>query len=184
MSSALETVPRGPELKSRWGWIVALGVLFLVGGVVALMSVVTATVASVFIVGIMMTLAGVAEIVHGFRMRSWGRFFLWIIIGALYVAAGFIAFTNPTLASEVLTLMLGLGLLIAGVMRGVLSVRLREESGWVLVLISSIITVIVGLIIVAGWPATSLFTLGIFLGVDLVFAGIGWIGAGLALRNA
>lgn len=184
MASALDSVPGGPELKERWGWIVALGILFLIGGFIALMSVATATVASVFIVGIMMTIAGVAEIVHGFRMKNWGRFFLWIIVGALYVAAGFIAFTNPLLASEVLTLMLGIGLLIAGVFRGVLAVRLREEAGWVWVLMSAIITVIVGLIIVLGWPATSVFTLGVFLGVDLVFAGVAWIGAGLALRNA
>lgn len=184
MASALESVPGGAELKARWGWIVALGVLFLIGGIVALSSLVTATVASVFIVGIMMTIAGVAEIIHGFRMKSWGQFFWWIVIGALYVVAGFIAFTNPLLASAALTLMLGIGLIAAGVFRGVLAFRLRQESGWVWVLISAIITVIVGLIIVAGWPATSLFTLGIFLGVDLLFAGVAWIFSGLALRKA
>lgn len=184
MTSTLEPVPGVSVLKARWGWIVALGVLFLIGGVVALSSLVTATVASVFVVGIMMTIAGIAEIIHGFRMKSWSQFFLWIIIGALYVVAGFIAFIDPLLASAVLTLMLGIGLLIAGVFRGVLALRLRAESGWVWVLISAIITVIVGLIIVAGWPATSLFTLGIFLGVDLVFAGVAWIFSGLALRKA
>ncbi|WP_309083408.1 HdeD family acid-resistance protein [Chelativorans sp.] len=176
--------PGGPDLKARWGWIVALGVIFLIGGVIALTSVVAATVASIFVVGVMMVLSGVAEIVHGFQMRSWGRFFLWIVIGALYVAAGVIAFADPLLASAVFTLMLGIGLIAAGIFRGILAVRLREEAGWGWVLLSAVITVAVGLIIVAGWPATSLVTLGIFLGVDLIFAGVGWIAAGLALRNA
>lgn len=179
-----EPVPGGADLKMRWGWIVALGIFFLIGGIIALGSVIAATVASVFVVGLMMTLAGIAEIVHGFQMRSRGRFFLWIIIGALYVAAGFIAFADPLLASAVLTLMLGIGLIAAGLVRGILAVRLRKEGGWGWVLISAIITVTVGLIIVAGWPASSLFVLGIFLGVDLLFAGAGWIAAGLALRNA
>ena len=184
MTSATDLAPGGPELKARWGWIVALGVIFLIGGIIALTSVIAATVASVFVVGVMMTLAGIAEIVHGFQMRSWGRFFLWILIGALYVVAGFISFSNPLLASAVLTLMLGIGLIAAGVARAVLAVRLREEAGWGWVLLSAVITVIVGLMVVAGWPASSLFVLGIFLGVDLIFAGVGWIAAGLALRNA
>jgi uncharacterized membrane protein HdeD (DUF308 family) len=162
---------------------VALGVIFLIAGVIALGSVVTATVASVFVVGVMMTLSGIAEIIHGFQMRSWGRFFLWVLIGALYVVAGFIAFSNPLLASVVLTLVLGIGLIAAGIVRGVLAAQMRDAPGWGWILVSAVITVIVGLIIVAGWPATSLFVLGIFLGVDLIFAGVGWIAAGLALRN-
>ncbi|WEX08835.1 HdeD family acid-resistance protein [Chelativorans sp. AA-79] len=174
----------GPELKARWGWVVALGVVFLIAGIVALGSVVTATVASVFVVGVMMTLAGVAEIIHGFQMRTWGRFFLWILIGALYVVAGFIAFSNPLLASVVLTLLLGIGLIAAGIVRGILAAQLRGAPGWGWILFSAVITVIVGVMIVAGWPATSLFVLGTFLGIDLIFAGAGWIAAGLALRNA
>jgi len=172
------------ELRMRWGWVVALGVIFLVAGIIALGSVVTATVASVFVVGVMMTLSGIAEIIHGFQMRTWGRFFLWILIGALYVLAGFVAFSNPLLASVVLTLMLGIGLIAAGIVRGILAVQLRRAPGWGWILASAIITVIVGLMIVAGWPATSLFVLGTFLGIDLIFAGVGWIAAGLALRNA
>src|SRR5690606_18523147 len=129
-------------------------------------------------------LAGIAEIVHGCQMRSRGRSFLWIIISAPYVAAGFIAFTDPLLASAALTLMPGIGLMSAGLGRGLLAVRLRKDCGWGWVRSSAILTVTGGLIIVAGWPASSLVVLGIFLGVDLLFAGAGWIAAGLALRNA
>ena len=46
------------------------------------------------------------------------------------------------------------------------------------------ITLVLGLIILAHWPVSAVYTLGIFLGVDLVFAGAGWIGLGLGLRNA
>src|SRR5262249_38669651 len=54
-------------LHSKWGWIVALGIIYLLVGVLALYSVVTATVASVFVVGIMMLIAGVAEVVNAFQ---------------------------------------------------------------------------------------------------------------------
>jgi uncharacterized membrane protein HdeD (DUF308 family) len=42
---------------------------------------------------------------------------------------------------------------------------------------------LLGLIILAHWPVSSLWTLGIFLGVDLVFAGASWIGIGIGLRR-
>ena len=37
--------------------------------------------------------------------------------------------------------------------------------------------------IVAKWPASSFFVLGIFLGIDLIFIGSGWITMGLALKK-
>jgi uncharacterized membrane protein HdeD (DUF308 family) len=42
---------------------------------------------------------------------------------------------------------------------------------------------LLGLIIVAHWPVSSLYILGLFLGIDLVIAGAGWIGIGLGLRR-
>jgi uncharacterized membrane protein HdeD (DUF308 family) len=48
------------SLRAKWGWIVALGVVYVLVGLVALGSVVAATVASVLVVGIMMVVAGIA----------------------------------------------------------------------------------------------------------------------------
>ena len=61
-------------LKGKWGWIVALGVVYLVAGVIALGSVVMATVATVYVVEIMMIIAGVFEVIHSFQIKTWGRF--------------------------------------------------------------------------------------------------------------
>ena len=45
------------------------------------------------------------------------------------------------------------------------------------------ITILLGILILSQWPVFSLFVLGIFLGVDLIFAGLGWIGLGLTLKR-
>src|SRR5262245_65009902 len=82
-------------LRAKWGWIVALGIIFMIAGVIALGSVVLATASAVIIVGIMMIMAGVAEIFAAFRLKSWGRFALWMLLGELYVAAGIICITDP-----------------------------------------------------------------------------------------
>jgi uncharacterized membrane protein HdeD (DUF308 family) len=170
-------------LRAKWGWVVALGTIYLLSGLIALYSVATATVASVFVVGIMMLIAGAAEVINAFQMKSWGKFFFWILLGVLYILAGFVTFENPLLAAALLTLMLGAALVASGIMRIILAFSMREETPWIGVIFSGVITLVLGLVILAHWPVSSLYILGLFLGIDLVFAGVGWIGIGLGLKN-
>jgi uncharacterized membrane protein HdeD (DUF308 family) len=170
-------------LRAHRGWIVALGIIYVIAGLIALGSVVMATAASVLVVGIMMVIAGVAEMFSAFQIKSWGKFFLWLILGALYILAGFATFANPILAAAVLTLFLGMALIASGIMRIVLAFNMREGTSWMWVALSGAITLLLGAIIVARWPTASLYVLGLFLGVDLLMAGIGWLAIGLGLRR-
>ena len=171
-------------LRAKWGWIVALGVVYLVAGLIALGSVVAATAASVLVVGAMMFIAGVFEVINAFQVKTWGRFVVWLLLGVLYIVAGFVAWDNPFLTAIWLTLILGAALVASGIVRIFLAFNMKQGSPWVWVVISGLITLVLGLIILAHWPFSAVYTLGIFLGVDLVFAGAGWIGLGLGLKNA
>ena len=109
---------------------------------------------------------------------------LWLILGILYIVAGFVAFENPLLTAVWLTLFLGAALVASGILRIFLAFNMQHGSPWMWVAVSGVITLVLGLIILAHWPVSAVYTLGIFLGVDLVFAGASWIGIGMALRNA
>ena len=172
----------GP-LRAKSGWIIALGVIYVVAGFIALGSVVMATVVSVFIVGIMMLIAGSAEVIHAFQVKSRGRFLLWALLGALYIVAGFVTFENPLLAAAILTLILGVALITSGIMRIILAFSVKEGVPWIWILVSGLITLLLGIVILVHWPVSSLYILGLFLGIDLVFAGAGWIALGLGLRR-
>jgi uncharacterized membrane protein HdeD (DUF308 family) len=180
LQASSDTAP----LRAKWGWIVALGVVYLIVGFIALGSVVLATVASVLVVGVMMIIAGVAEVFSAFQIKSWGRFLLWALLGVLYIIAGFVTFENPLLAAVVLTLILGASLVASGIMRIILAFSMKRETPWVLVMLSGAITLLLGLLILAHWPVSSLYILGLFLGIDLIMAGVGWIGLGFGLRRA
>jgi uncharacterized membrane protein HdeD (DUF308 family) len=171
-------------LRLKWGWIVALGVVYVVAGVIALGSVVMATIASVYVVGIMMLLAGVFEVIHSFQIKTWGRFLFWLALGVLYIIAGFVAFDNPLLTAVWLTLILGAVLVASGIVRIFLGFNMQGGTPWGWVVASGVITLLLGIIILIHWPVSSLYVLGIFLGVDLVFAGASWIGVGFGLHNA
>jgi uncharacterized membrane protein HdeD (DUF308 family) len=171
-------------LRAKWGWIVALGVVFLIAGFIAVGGAVAATASAVMIIGIMMIMGGAAEIVAAFSVKGWGKFAVWMLLGLLYVGAGFIAIMNPFAAATILTLLLGAALVAGGVLRIFIAFSMKAAGkpwGWIVV--SGLVTLLLGAMIIAQWPASSFFVLGIFLGIDLIFIGSGWVTMGLALKN-
>ncbi len=170
-------------LRAKWGWIVALGIVYLIAGLVALGSVLIATVTTVYVVGIMMLVSGAAEVVNAFQVKTWGKFILWALLGVLYIIAGVATFQNPLLAAAFLTLLLGAVLVASGIMRTVLAFYMREGTPWVWVVLSGLVTLLLGFVILYQWPVSSLYILGLLLGIDLVFTGTSWIGTGLSLRR-
>jgi len=169
--------------RPRWGWIVALGVVSVIAGVIALATDIFATAIAVYVIGFMMLFSGATEIVAAFNAKDWSHRILWLLLGALYVFAGIICLQNPFAAATILSLLLGSALIIGGLVRFFLATRMRQGTPWGWVVFSGLISVLLGIIIVAHWPVSSFFVLGIFLGVDLIFIGSGWIAVGMALKR-
>jgi uncharacterized membrane protein HdeD (DUF308 family) len=169
--------------RSKSGWFVALGVVYVIAGLIALSSVVFATKITVFVVGIMMLISGFAELINAFQFKSWGKFVVWLLLGLLYIIAGFATFENPLLVAAVLTLLLGCALVVSGIMRIILAFSMREGMSWTWVALSGVVTFLLGLIILMHWPVSSLFALGVLLGVDLLVIGMGWIFIGFGLKS-
>jgi uncharacterized membrane protein HdeD (DUF308 family) len=170
------------HLRARWGEIVAFGALLVVLGLAALCFTLPSTIATVTVNGVFFLVAGVAEIGVGAHAKSWARFFLWIIGGAIYLIAGVVCILNPVFASLALTLALGAGLIAAAVVRAYLAFHLPGGNPRAMVLLAAAVTFLLGLVIVVHWPTDSVYVLGILLGVDLLFHGIGWATFGLGLR--
>jgi uncharacterized membrane protein HdeD (DUF308 family) len=176
--------PVNTEIRSKWGWFVALGVALLVLGFLAFGNLIAATVASVLYVGVLMAFGAIAQIVHAFQVKNWGGFFFWLLSGLLYGVAGVFAWLNPVLAAATLTLLLAIALILSGILRIWWSFQLKPEVGWGWVLASGIITLLAGIIFVLGWPVNSLWLLGMVLAIDLTFQGIAAIAFGLTLKGA
>jgi uncharacterized membrane protein HdeD (DUF308 family) len=170
------------RLRGKWAAIAAFGVLLVVLGVAALFFSLVATIATVTLNGILFLIAGAAEIGIGMHARDWRRFFLWVAGGLLYIAAGIVCIVNPVLASVALTLLLGAGLIAAGVVRAYLAFQLPADHPRGMVFLAAAVTILLGLIIVSHWPLDSIYVLGTLLGVDLLFHGVGWVNFGIGLH--
>lgn len=169
------------ELRQHRGWFIALGIVLTILGIVAFANLFLASVATVWYIGLMMVVGAVAQFVLAFRVRGWGRTTLLVVSALVYAIAGVFTLLNPLLASTILTLMLGLALLISGVLRIIVAIRERHRKGWVWVIGTGILSLIVGIIVILGWPLNSLWMLGVFLSADLLAQGLAWLFFGISL---
>jgi len=170
------------EVTGKWGWFVALGVGELVLGGIASADLLAASLASVLVIGVAMTFAGLLQIAHALSVRGWRGMLLWLFAGLVYGAAGIIVLFDPLLASLTLSLTAGLMLIAAGVMRISAGIRMRPTTGWQWIVAAGAFTVCVGGFVVAAWPTIGLWFLGALLAVDLIFRGWGLIAFGVMLR--
>lgn len=167
-------------LRRNWGWLIAAGIALVVLGCIGLVATFTFGLASAFSFGFMMLAGGAFLIGDAFRHDGWkGR--VWSgLIGSLYVITGLMVFANPVSALITLTLFIAIAMLVAGVLRIVMAFQIRPLPAWLLVLISGVLSLVLGGLILSQWPASSRWVLGTFLSIELIFQG--W--ASLALARA
>jgi uncharacterized membrane protein HdeD (DUF308 family) len=188
--TGVETFPTHPSgahtahCRAKWGWIVAMGALFILGGGVALFNVFAATLVAIIYIAAAMVVAGIWEIVTAFQIRPRGRAALWAAVGATTVFAGFAAARFPVVAAVSLTALIGALLVLGGVIKLALAYYLRDLSRWELIAMAGALSFLLGVLILAEWPTSGLYVLGLFLGVNLLFEGVGWVAMGLAARPA
>ncbi|CDN46887.1 HdeD family acid-resistance protein [Neorhizobium galegae] len=174
--------PSVATVRDKWGWFLALGILLLIFGFLALANLFVATVASVFYIGMMMLIGGIAYLVHAFQVKGWDHILFWAASGILYTIAGLLAFWNPALTAAIVTFFMAVTLIVAGTFRLWVGLRMRpmRGSGWVV--FGGVITGLAGLVIAFGWPVNSLWILGLFLAIDLTIQGWALIAVALAAK--
>ena len=170
------------ELQKNWGWFLALGILFLVLGIIGLGMTFTLTMASVLFFGVLIIIGGVVQIIQSFKCRGWKSIVYHILIAILYLLAGIFVVSNPAAASAVLTLLLALALIAVGLVRIVVAFQLRGMKNWVWPFIGGILTVLLGLMIAVKWPASGLFVIGLLVAIEMIIHGWSYLFIALAAK--
>jgi uncharacterized membrane protein HdeD (DUF308 family) len=170
------------ELRRNWGWFLVLGIGLIIVGMLAIGAAFVATLATVLTFGILMLVGGGIEIVSAFLAQRWSGFFLHLLAGVLYLVVGFFMIAHPVAAAAGLTLMLAALFLAGGLFRIILSLSHRFP-GWGWTLLNGVITLLLGFLIWRGWPEAAFWVIGLFVGIELIFAGWSWVMLALAVRN-
>jgi uncharacterized membrane protein HdeD (DUF308 family) len=169
-------------LHAHWGWFLALGLIMLILGGVAIAYVFVATLVSVLFIGALMLVGGIGQLIHAWRVKHWAGFLFWTLSGLLYTAAGVLAIVNPVAGASLLTLLFGATLIGAGALRLWIWFNNRAQPGWPWLALSGVITLATGILIAANWPGNSVWILGLLLSIDLLIQGWTLMFIGLALK--
>jgi uncharacterized membrane protein HdeD (DUF308 family) len=184
LSRRLPTTEELQNLSTHWLWFLVLGIAMVVLGSVAISWACLAkiTVTATWLFGFLLLGSGIAEIVHSFWVGRWSGMLIHLLIGVLYVMVGFLIIDQPENAAVQLTLIIAIFLMVGGVFRIIAAVS-EQFIGWGWVMLNGIVAFFLGLLIYKQWPASSLWVIGLFIGIDLIFNGWAWIMLSLGLRR-
>jgi uncharacterized membrane protein HdeD (DUF308 family) len=169
-------------LGGNWLWFVVLGAALIALGSVALSSVVVASIVSTVAIGAVMIAAGAGEILGAFWVRYWSGFFLHLLSGVLTGVVGLLLLKAPIEGTATLTLLIASFLLVGGIFSTVTAISYRFAAwGWPV--FGGFLNILLGLLILAEWPASSLWVIGTFVGINLIFRGVNWVALGLAVKT-
>ncbi|MEX0866244.1 MAG: HdeD family acid-resistance protein [Pirellulales bacterium] len=170
------------HVGEHWWWFLVLGGAMALLGMIAIGSSFAATMFTIVFFGLLLMVAGIAQIVTSFWTGRWSGFMLYLFVGVLYTVVGFFLIDEPAQGAVAMTFVLAAMLIANGAIRLIAALTDRF-AGWGWALLSGAVSILLGLMIYKGWPDTGLFIIGLFVGIELLFAGLGWIMFSLGLKQ-
>jgi uncharacterized membrane protein HdeD (DUF308 family) len=171
-------------LGGSWIWFLILGIAMVVLGTFAISyaCIATITVTATWLFGFLMIAGGIGEIINAFHAGRWSGTLIHLLLGVLYAIVGLMIVDQPEGAAVQLTLLIALFLIVSGIFRIVFAISERF-TGWGWVLLNGGVTLLLGMMIYKQWPSSSLWVIGLFIGIDLIFNGWAWIMLSMGLRR-
>lgn len=173
------------ELRKSWGWFLVFGILLTILGVACVVKAQTATTFSILALGWVLALSGVVWLVSSFYAWSWGGFFVYLLNAIIRGVTGYLLIRHPDAGAEGVTMLLAALFIVGGLFRAAgASVIQFPRWGWTV--FAGLVSVALGVYLLATWTTSSTFFVGIAIGIDLIFDGAaltGFAGAIHGLSN-
>lgn len=170
----------------NWKWMMAAGVIYLLGGVAALLNPFVASLVAQSLIAAAFLISGLILIWIAFRNEdgTTGGRVLGAVSGLLAVVFAFMLWANPLEGMVSLTMTLAAFLIAIGAARIWVGFRMRDRkgSGWIIA--SGVLSLGLGAYIFATLPTAVFSVLGVFLAAELLFAGIAYVAMALSARPA
>jgi uncharacterized membrane protein HdeD (DUF308 family) len=83
------------KIEHNWGWILALGILLVLGGLVLIAAPLASSIAVTLLIAAVLVVGGVFQIIQAFRTQNWSGFLWSLIVGVIAVIGGIVIYTNP-----------------------------------------------------------------------------------------
>ena len=159
------------------------GIALVIFGVIAIIAPAVMGTAVVMVIGAILLVTGVVEFIHGFREPKWSSKLLTLVLGVITIVCGISVLAHPVVGMVVLALILAILFAIEGIWKIIASFSFRPASGWLAMLFSGIIALLLGFLIWKQWPLSGLWAVGILIGVDLLVTGCSMIALAMTVKQ-
>lgn len=168
----------------RPGTLIWMGLLMIILGSIGIFAEAFFSIASISLMGGFALAAGIMQALHAFQAKGWKSVSIQLVFSLIYVAIGVIVWVSPVAALEGVTLYMATLFFATGVLRLITAFQHTAFSGWFLPLVSAALSILLGGLILAGWPDNSLWVPGMLIAIELLLQGWSLFFLGLAAKNA
>jgi uncharacterized membrane protein HdeD (DUF308 family) len=158
-------------LRRTWRALMAVGVLAILIGCVAILVPAVASVGTAIFIGWILVIAGTFLVAGAFAAQTIGSVVLRLLWAFLTVIVGLWLIIEPHNGTLTLTLVLGIYFLFMGVTRIAVAFAARGQQGAGLVGLSGFAGLLIGILVLVEFPSSADWAIGLLVGIDLIFAG-------------
>jgi len=170
------------QVRRSWGWFFVLGILLAVLGAVCVVKAQSATTFSVLALGWVLAISGVLWLVNAVRAFTWYGFFLYLLNAIIRGVTGYLLIRHPDAGAAGVTMALALLFIVGGLFRAAgASVVQFPRWGWTA--LSGLVSVALGIYLLATWTTASNYFIGMAIGIDLILDGVALIGFAGAIHS-
>jgi uncharacterized membrane protein HdeD (DUF308 family) len=171
------------EKRPSTSALTLMGVLLIVLGIIAIATPAVAGKTVVMVIGVVLLVGGVVQIISGLRTEGWSSKLPPLILGIIAAFCGLGLLGEPWIGMKFIALLLAIFFVMGGIWKIIVSFSYRPASGWLLMLASGVIALVLGLLIWRQWPVSGLWAVGILVGVDLLTTGVSMVVLASTLRR-
>lgn len=179
--TALQAAARD-ALKDHWGWLVGVGIALIVLGTVAIARPGLASFGITLLIGWVILIGGIAQVVDAMRSRKRPGFLWHFLGGILYGFVGLVLVGYPLEGVVALTLFLAAFFLVEGIFKIAFSFKIRPAPQWGWGVISGVVSFVLAIMILAQWPLSAVWVVGLLVGIGMLFNGWSLVMLGFAAR--
>jgi len=170
-------------IRRNAGLTVASGVVLVIAGLLAILSPFVAGLSITIMVGAMLALSGISQCFLAFRAGAFGRALVVFIVGVLMTIAGIYMINQPVSGLATLTLILMAYLIASGVLEIIVAFQLKPADGWGIELFNGAVTLVLGVLLWRQFPLSGAWAIGILFGIKMLFSGWAFVFIGRGVKK-
>jgi uncharacterized membrane protein HdeD (DUF308 family) len=170
-------------VRSVRNWLLATGILAILGGLAAIVVPAVASVATTIFIGWVLVFAGAVMGAHAWQMRGRGHGGMRVLNALLTFVLGLVLVIFPLGATITLTVLLAAWFATSGALLLAVGLRVRGTPGAGMMIFNGVLSLALGFLIAVDLPSSAGWAIGLLVGIHLVFWGVRALAAAMWLNR-